>query len=378
MTTSKKNLLLTLLLALTLLISACGVQTSSPQPATEQPEVPAAPEEPVVEEPAQEPTEEVPAEPAAGPIVVVDVIGREVTLEKPATKLTGTHNPTLNAAVVLGGGGKYLVGFGNKSMSRALYEQVIEGFEELPEVGKGSNINMESVIALGTDLVILPERHQDLVPQFEAANIPVLVILDSTESFDTVRQTLTLLSTALGEEARAEKIVTFLDAQLETAETLLKDVTEKPSVVFLGSSSALSVAPGSMIQTSLIEAGGGVNAVSGVDGVGKFIDVSIEQIISWNPEVIWIPQYADYTIDDLLNDPAWSSISAIQNKRVYVFPSSIEPWDQPTAAVGLGVAWALHNLHPDLYTKEALMQNVDEFYTIVYDKTFTAEQLGIE
>jgi len=25
-----------------------------------------------------------------------------------------------------------------------------------------------------------------------------------------------------------------------------------------------------------------------------------------------------------------------------------------------------------------LMQNVDEFYTIVYDKTFTAEQLGIE
>ncbi|MCC7574987.1 hypothetical protein KO361_05325, partial [Candidatus Woesearchaeota archaeon] len=34
------------------------------------------------------------------PIVITDVIGREVTLEKPATKLVGTHNPTLNAAVV--------------------------------------------------------------------------------------------------------------------------------------------------------------------------------------------------------------------------------------------------------------------------------------
>jgi len=133
-----------------------------------------------------------------------------------------------------------------------------------------------------------------------------------------------------------------------------------------------------MIQTSLIEAGGGVNAVSGVDGVGKFIDVSIEQIISWNPEVIWIPQYADYTIDDLLNDPAWSSISAIQNKRVFEFPSQLEPWDQPTAVLALGIDWALNNLHPDLYSSEALMENVDEFYTIVYDKTFTAEQLGIE
>jgi len=133
-----------------------------------------------------------------------------------------------------------------------------------------------------------------------------------------------------------------------------------------------------MIQTSLIEAGGGVNAVSGVEGVGGFVDVSIEQIIAWNPEVIWYPTYANYTADDLLNDPAWSSISAIQNKRVYAFPSNLEPWDQPTAALALGLDWALYNLHPDLYSFEALMKDVDEFYTMVYDKTFTAEQLGIE
>jgi len=332
-----------------------------------------------VEEPTTEPTEAVVVEPAAEPIVIVDVIGREVTLEKPATKLVGTHNPTLNAAVVLGGGGKYLVGFGNKSMGRGLYEQVIDGYDDLLEVGKGSNINMESVIASGADLVILPERHQDLVPQFEAVNIPVLVILDSTESFETVKTDLETSSAwLLVRTKKREKINAFIDSQINNAQTLLKDTTEKPSVLFLGSSSALSVAPGSMIQTSLIEAGGGVNAVSGVEGVGGFVDVSIEQIIAWNPDVIWFPQYSDYTAEDLLNDPAWSNISAIQNKRVYEFPSKLEPWDQPTAAVALGIDWALYNLHPDLYSFEALMKNVDEFYTMVYDKTFTAEQLGIE
>ena len=372
-----KKIVLPIVLAVMLLVSACAAQTPTAEPTT-PPEPTIAPTEPVVGEPTAEPTKEETAEPTAKPIVIVDVIGREVTLEQPATKLTGTHNPTLNAAVVLGGGGKYLVGFGSKSMGRGLYEQVIEGFDALPEVGKGSNINIESVIATGADLVILPERHQDLVPQFEAANIPVLVILDSTENFETVKQTLKLLGMAIGENEKAEKINSFLDSQLENAQTLLKDVTEKPSVLFLGGSSALSVAPGSMIQTSLIEAGGGVNAVSGVEGLGGFVDVSIEQIIAWNPDVIWFPQYADFTADDLLNDPAWSSISAIQNKRVYEFPSKLEPWDQPTAALALGIDWALHNLYPDLYTLEALMKNVDEFYTIVYDKTFTAEQLGIE
>ena len=377
MSKSIKKIVLPLVLVAMLLVSACITQAPTAEPTT-PPEPTLAPTEPVVEEPTAQPTEEVTAEPAAEPIVIVDVIGREVTLEQPATKLTGTHNPTLNAAVVLGGGGKYLVGFGSKSMGRALYEQVIEGFEELPEVGKGSNINLESVIASGADLVILPKRHQDLVPQFEAANIPVLVILDSTESFETVKQTLQLLGMAVGENEKAEKINSFLDSQLENAQTLLKDITEKPSVLFLGSSSALSVAPGSMIQTSLIEAGGGVNAVSGVEGEGGFVDVSIEQIIAWNPDVIWFPAYSDYTAEDLLNDPAWSSVSAIQNKRVYEFPSQLEPWDQPTAVLALGIDWALNNLHPDLYSSEALMENVDEFYTIVYDKTFTAEQLGIE
>jgi iron complex transport system substrate-binding protein len=83
------------------------------------------------------------------PIIITDVIGREVTLEKPAEKLVGTHNPTMNAAVVLGGGGKYLVGFGNKDMSRGLYDQVIDSYDDLAQIGKGSNINFEVLLLLG-------------------------------------------------------------------------------------------------------------------------------------------------------------------------------------------------------------------------------------
>jgi len=369
----KNKVLLTLILVVMLAASACGAKTPTAEPTVQPQPTAVATEAPVVQ-PTAEPT----VEPTKGPIVITDVIGRVVTLEKPANKLVGTHNPTLNAAIVLGGGGKYLAGFGNKAMSRGLYELVVEGYNDLPEIGKGSNVNMESVVATGADLVILPKRHQDLVPQFEAVNIPTLVILDNVENFDTVKQTLKILGQALGENERAEKISTFIDSQVENAATLLKDTTNKPSVLFLGSSSKLSVATHSMIQSSLIEDAGGTNAVSGVDVVGKFADVSIEQIIAWNPEVIWVPNYAEYTIESLLTDPAWSSISAIQNKRVYQFPSLLEPWDYPTAAVVLGLDWALNNLHPDLYSRETLLDNVNDFYMMVYGKTITPEQLGIE
>jgi iron complex transport system substrate-binding protein len=133
-----------------------------------------------------------------------------------------------------------------------------------------------------------------------------------------------------------------------------------------------------MIQTDIIEMAGGTNAVKGVDVKGAFAEVNIEQIIAWNPDIIWVPQYATYTVDSLLNDPKWSSIKAIKNKAVYVFPSELEPWDYPTASAALGLRWGLYNLHPELYSLDDLMKNADEFYNMVYGVKFTAEQMGIK
>lgn len=311
-------------------------------------------------------------------IVLVDVIGREVVLDKPATKVVGTHNPTLNAAVVLGGGKKYIAGFGNKEMSRNLYEAVMDDYDGIVQIGKGGNINFEAVLATGADLAIIPERFKDQIEQFEEVGLNVIVALPSKESFDTIRQSLTLLGQALGATNRADMIIGFMNDHIENAKNITSRVTEKKKVLFLGGSSPLSVAPAAMIQTQLIEVAGGENAVLGVDGMGDFIEVNIEQIIEWNPDIIWFPAYASYTAEELINNPSWSSINAIKNKKVYAFPSMIEPWDQPTAALALGIAWATHILHPELYTIEEIMEDVNNYYNLVYGKTFTIEQLGLK
>lgn len=355
----RRVLVFLLLLSMIVSLAACKPKVSKDDGQPEAPPASAQPEE-------------------AKEIKVTDVTGRELVFDEPATKVVGTHNPSLNAVVVLGGGDKYIVGFGNKDMSRGLYDRVINDFEGLTQIGKGKNINFETVVATGANLAVIPERFKDQVGEYENVGVPGIVALPNDESFETVKGTMTMLGRVLGETERADNINSFFDKKIADTKAIAAKGKDKQKVLFLGGSSPLSVATSSMIQTELIEAAGGVNAVTGIDVKGSFADVNIEQIIAWNPDVIWFPTYVEYSAEDLINDPAWGSINAIKNKAVYKFPSELEPWDQPTAAVALGVCWGTHSLHPDLYSLDDLKKDIDEFYNLVYGKTFTLEELGLK
>ena len=311
-------------------------------------------------------------------VSIVDVMGRTVTLPQPASKLVGTHNPTLNQAVILGGGGKYLVGFGNKNMAGGLYSYVYPELDDVVQIGKGQDINFESCLAVGADLAILPERFAHLAEEFEAIGIPAAVVLPNVESYDTIRSSLRLVAALIGEEERAEDIIAFFDAKMDAAEEITATITEKPDVLYLGGNSPLSVANGIMLQSVMIETVGANNVAKDVEGQGDFVEVSIEEIIGWNPDVIYIPTFASYTVEDILNDPAWSSIQAVKDEKVYVFPSTLEPRDYPTPSASMGLTWLIHNLYPEKYSLDQVLEDANTYYDMVYGQTFTAEQLGIE
>ena len=366
----KKIISLLLALALVLSLAACGAKQ----------EAPAATVAPTVEAPAETaaPETEAPTASSAWPKTIVDVMGNEITLEAPATRLVGTHNPTMNMAVILGGGGKYIAGFGNKEMAEVLYSYVYtELQDDVIQIGKGKNVNYETVLTTDADLAILPQRFAYMVEEFAAIDVPAIVILTSKESYDTIRNALTLVGQVTGEEDRAAEIIAYFDGIINKLNERTASVTEKPSVMFLGSSNMYSVAPGAMIQSDIMATAGAVNAVTGVDVQGSFADVSAEEIVGWNPDIIWVPNYADYTVEDVLNAPEFQSITAVQNGAVYTFPCNLEPWDYPSTSACLGAAWATWNLHPELYSYDELMTDINGLYELLYGQTFTAEQIGI-
>ncbi|MCL1913947.1 MAG: ABC transporter substrate-binding protein [Eubacteriaceae bacterium] len=314
-----------------------------------------------------------------GPVAITDIAGRTVELEKPAEKIVGTHNPTLNIAIILGGGGEYLVGFGNKNMAGSLYEHVYpELADDVVQIGRGREINIESVIEVEADLAILPERFLDVAELFVEAGVPAAVILPNNESFDTIKNSIELLGTLVGAEERAALITGYFDGKINASVELVKDIGENPTALFLGGSSQLTVANGAMLQSLMLETVGAVNAAKDIGGAGEFVEVNIEEIIAWNPQVIYIPAYANYSVDDLLADPAWGSIQAVIDSNIHVFPCDLEPWDYPTPSTALGLSWLVHNLYPELYTIGQVVDDANEYYNLVYGQTFTPQQLGLE
>ena len=325
--------------------------------------------------PAETPAETTPEDTS---VSITDVVGNEVKLDKPATKVVGTHNPTMNQLIILGGGGKYIAGFGNKNMAGNLYAEVYPELKDgVEQIGKGKDVNFEQCVAVGADLAILPERFKDQKADFEAVGIPAAVVLPNAENYDTIKESLMRVATLIGEEKKAQEINEFFDAKIKNATDIAAKSNAKPKILFTGGSSSISVANGAMLQSTMIETAGGVNVAKDIEGSGDYIEVTMEDIVKWDPEIILIPTFADYTIDDILNDAAWGSIKAVKDKKVYSFPSELEPWDYPTPSSAMGLSWLVHTLNPDQYTMDQVVADANDYYQMVYGKTFTAEQYGL-
>ncbi|MCQ2752023.1 MAG: ABC transporter substrate-binding protein [Coriobacteriales bacterium] len=314
---------------------------------------------------------------STGAVNIKDATGADFHLDKPVDKVVGTHNPTLNCVVVVGGGGKYLAGFGEKNKADGLYKEVIEDWDKLEQIGKGKNVNYETVAKSGAQLVVLPERQKAMAKDYkDKAGLDSLIALPNKESFDTVKESLERIGAIFGENERVKQVNAEFDKLIKSAKDACASAKDKPSVVFMGDN-RYEVATSSMIQTDIIDAVGATNAVSGDYKEGEFAEVDAETIVKFNPEVIWIPAYADYTAEDILADEKLASVQAVKDKKVYKFPSALEPWDYPTASTCLGVCWAAYNLHPDQFSKDKLQQSCDEFYKLLYNKSFTLDQLGV-
>lgn len=309
-------------------------------------------------------------------ITLVDHLGRTVELPKPAERVIATHNPSMNMVVVLDGDGSRIVGTGQKDMAYGLYEAVAPEINETTQVGQGKNLNIETVMSVEPDLFVMPARFSSLIDQMNEIGVPCLAL--DIEKFDSIKDGLKLVGKAIGQDKRAEEIVAFYDEMIDKMTRIAEEAEDKPTVLMLSKSSATAVSTDAMLQNLMIETAGGINVTAGFEPDAFWADVDVEQIIAWNPDVIYVPVYATYTVEDILNDPQWASISAVQNKRVYKFPSDPEPWDFPVAASALGLCWTCHNLHPELYPFEELMEDVDRYYEFVYGQTFSAEELGLE
>ena len=348
----RTRLAVSLVLVFTLIFGACAPTVTEPPVDTQTPTA----AEPPAETPqtSDEGQENVRA--------VVDQAGRTVTIEDPVERIISGFIISSSAVLALGLEDR-LVGIEARADERPLYALAAPQLIELPSVGTMRDFNLEGAVALAPDLVILPMRQLDNAEILTELGIPVIVV--EPENPEALMEMIVLIAEATGVPERAVPLIDFYNRSLEEINQLTADIHERPVVYMAGVGSYLTVAPRDMYQSSMITLAGGQIASGDIPG-NSWVEISYEQLLTMNPEVIILPSEAGYSIEDVLNNPQLAQISAVQNGRVYQMPNAFESWDTPIPSFTLGIRWLLSVLHEEVYPIESMREYAAAFYAAFF------------
>ncbi|MGH8721848.1 MAG: ABC transporter substrate-binding protein, partial [Burkholderiales bacterium] len=134
----------------------------------------------------------------------------------------------------------------------------------------------------------------------------------------------------------------------------------------------LQTALGGSINAQVMEYLGAKNVAGGTRG-GLAV-VSLEQVLAWDPEVIFTNDPNFYA--HLWRDARWSALAAVRAKRVHLSPHMPFGWfDFPPGANRIiGLYWAGKILYPQLFPED-LRAMTAEFYRLFYHREPDAAQL---
>jgi iron complex transport system substrate-binding protein len=127
------------------------------------------------------------------------------------------------------------------------------------------------------------------------------------------------------------------------------------------------------INVESIERVGAVNVAAEL-GRGGLVQVSLEQVLRWNPDVIVT---TDPNFDQSVRkDPLWRGVAAVKAGRIHLAPAVPFGWiDFPPSVNRLiGLHWLARVLYPETFPED-LRPTVRDFYARCYHQVPTEAQL---
>lgn len=254
-------------------------------------------------------------------LTLIDHAGRTVTIPMPVNRVVSGNTGDLRSMVALGALDK-VVGICSETKSDANNQVITQAYPEilnLPDIGKYREPSPESIITLQPDILFYaPWVDPSTVDALqESAGVPVICLGPSNDNLDGqkgVYDSWRLAGTILGTEERADELI-------KSSEDEIKKITDITSGISDGSKPRIFYGDPAKAWVSTvyqpIEIAGGVNV--GVEAVGgSNPEVSKEQIIEWNPDIILLHgTRKDATVEEFLNDPLLQSVTAVKNGDVY-------------------------------------------------------------
>ncbi len=254
--------------------------------------------------------------------------------------------------------------------------------EQIHSAGKvyifgGGHVAQELVPVLAHVVIDIGDSKSTVVEDMdsltEQTGIP-FVHVDATVA--TAPEAYRLLGQLLGREEKAEQLATWCENTYSELTKVMEQVdadgARKSMLYCLGDKGTNVIAEGSFHAETVNMMSRNLAVLEDVVSNGLGNEVDLEQILSWDPDVIVFAPDSCY--EDVGTSAQWQGVRAIAEGNYYKTPYGPYGWlsSPPSVQRYLGMLWLGALLYPE-YIQYDLQEAVTEYYKLFYSCELTEE-----
>ncbi len=325
------------------------------------------------------------------PFTFTDMDGHTVTIKKQVKTVYITGMTPLPAVYrYYKGSAEGLVAIPQDSkdmLSKSVFKDIFADLLTVPSdsANSGATVNVEAILKANPDVVFITGGYEDSYKALVNAGLTVVAFTTAMtkdcNAMSTVEQWLQQIAKVFGDTDRSDALIKENNKALTEITNITKTIAEKDKpkaiIIFALSDNKMTVAGGGHYSDFWLGSTGAINAAAELD---KIQPVNIEQIMKWNPDIIYITNFNTAMPEDIYNNKIkgfdWSEVKAVKNKQVYKIPLGSYRWYAPSLEGSLMLKWMAAKNHPKLFASTDIKKEFSGFFSSFYNWKLTDEQIA--
>ena len=321
-----------------------------------------------------------------------DQIGREVKVPDKVDRIIVLQHQTLNLLVQMNATDKIVGVMSNwKQQLGSNYARLAPELVSKASLGDLTHVDAEKLVALHPQVVFVTNyAPQEMIDKISSLGIPAVAIslrhddegeknklnptmADEEQAYvKGLYEGIMLIGNIINKPEEAKALIKATENGRNIVSERLQNLPEEKRIRAYMANPELTTYGSGKYTGLMMKHAGAVNvAASTIKG---FKQVSMEQVIAWNPQVIFVQNRYPGVVNEIRSNPQWQVIDAVKNHRVYLMPEYAKAWGYPMPeAMGIGELWMAKKLYPEKFNDIDMHKIANDWYRKFYRTNYQGE-----
>ncbi len=321
--------------------------------------------------------------------IILDHLGKEVEVTTDVQRIAVCDIVPLPSVIsVFFDSAQKIVGMSPVSMSAAKNSLLSQLYPEILNASTswitGNEVNIEELMLLEPDVVFYNAASADLGTKLTNAGFAAVAVSVNKweyDSIETLKNWISLLSEIFPGNDKAEIVSNYSDQVYTMVQSRIIDIPEsrRKSALFLYKYDETTIlTSGAKFFGQYWADATGMKNVGAELTTDNSVEVSMEQILKWNPDIMFLTNFTSAQPSDILNNSIgnydWSPIAAVENGKVFKMPLGMYRSYTPGVDTPVTLLWFAKTAYPELFTDINITQETIDYYQKVFGISLTETQ----